>query len=149
MDAPRLPTGAHLDPVGMSHEVGPYPFTMIAMPEHDRVVLMLAGYRRRAAFQVVETTSGKVLQTLTQPAAFVGLAFDSAGRHLSPSGGNRDLVYVYAWEHGATTLSDSIVLEKHTPREKGDAISGRDGRFDRTTSYNFVAENLTRHARRD
>ena len=114
----RLPTGAVLDPVGAVRDIGPYPFTAVAAPEGDRVVLLLAGYHEHG-IQVVETTTGKVLQTLAQPTAFVGLAFDPAGRHLYASGGNRDLVYVYDWVNGAATLSDSIILERRTAREKG------------------------------
>jgi YVTN family beta-propeller protein len=136
----RLPTGAVLDPVGATFDVGPYPFTMIPAPEPDRVVMLLAGYRGNGV-QVVQTTTGKVLQTLPQPAAFVGLAFDAGGRHLYASGGNRDLIYVYDWRNGAATLSDSIVLAARTARQAGIrypaglALSA-DGRL------LYVAENL-------
>jgi YVTN family beta-propeller protein len=136
----RLPTGALLEPVGRLVDVGPYPFTMIPAPEPDRVVLLLAGYRGNGV-QVVQTTTGKVLQTLAQPAAFVGLTFDAAGRRLYASGGNRDLIYVYDWRNGVATLSDSLVLEARTARQAGIrypaglALSA-DGRL------LYVAENL-------
>jgi YVTN family beta-propeller protein len=138
---PRLPTGAVLDPAGATFAVGPYPFTMVAAPEPDRVVVLLAGYRGNGV-QVVQTTTGKVLQTLPQPAAFVGLTFDATGSRLYASGGNRDLIYVYDWRNGAATLSDSIVLEARTPRQAGMrypaglALSA-DGRL------LYVAENLS------
>ena len=114
----RLPTGVVLDPAGAMFDVGPYPFTMVPAPEPDRVVLLLAGYRGNG-IQVVQTTTGRVLQTLPQPAAFVGLAFDAAGRRLYASGGNRDVIYVYDWRSGAATLADSIVLEARTPHQAG------------------------------
>lgn len=103
--------------------------------------MLLAGYRGNG-IQVVQTITGKVLQTLAQPAAFVGLTFDASGRHLYASGGNRDLVYVYDWQNGLATLSDSIVLEARTPRQNGlrypagIALSA-DGRL------LYVAENLS------
>ena len=83
-----------------------------------------------------------MLQTLAQPAAFVGLTFDATGRHLYASGGNRDLIYVYEWANGAATLSDSIILEARTARQNGVrypaglALSA-DGRL------LYVAENLS------
>jgi YVTN family beta-propeller protein len=113
-----LPTGARLDPAGRSIDTGPYPFAMVAAPEPDRVVVLLSGYRANGV-QVIQTTTGRVLQTLPQAAAFVGLVFDSAGRHLYASGGNRDVIYVYDWAAGAATLADSIVLQAHKPREDG------------------------------
>lgn len=137
---PRLPTGAVLDPVGATFDVGAYPFTMVPAPEPDRVVLLLAGYRGNG-IQVVQTATGKVLQTLPQPAAFVGLTFDAAGGRLYASGGNRDLIYIYDWRNGTATLSDSIVLAARTLRQAGRrypaglALSA-DGRL------LYVAENL-------
>ena len=116
--ARRLPTGAVLDPAGPTYDVGPYPFTMIAAPEHDRAVLLLSGYRDNG-IQVVDTRTGAVLQTLSQPAAFVGLVFAPNGRRLYVSGGDRDQVYVYDWLNGVAKLADSIVLEVRTARQHG------------------------------
>ena len=114
----RLPTSAMLDPAGALRDVGPYPFAMVPAPGGDRIVLLLAGYRGNG-IQVVNAATGMVLQTLAQPAAFVGLAFDPSGRRLYASGGDRDLLYVYNWQNGAAVLSDSIVLEPRTARQKG------------------------------
>jgi len=114
----RLPTGAMLDPAGTLRDVGAYPFTMVSAPGGARIVLLLAGYRTNG-IQVLDATTGAVLQTLAQPAAFVGLAFDPSGRHLYASGGNRDLLYVYDWVNGSATLSDSIVLEARAARQNG------------------------------
>jgi YVTN family beta-propeller protein len=117
------------------------PLAMVNAPESDRVVLLLNGWRDEG-IQVVDRSSGRVLQTVKLPAAFLGLAFHPDGRSLYASGGNTDLVYRFDWRSGTATLSDSIVLQ---PRAKakdngkrypaGLALS-RDGR----TLY--VAENL-------
>ena len=138
---PRLPTGATLDPAGTSLDIGPLPLAMVRAPERDRVVIALNGYRDNG-IQVVQTSTGRVLQTVPLPAGFVGLAFDPAGRTLYVSGGNRDVVYRLAWRNGAATLTDSIILEPRTARQNGKrypaglALS-RDGR------RLYVAENLT------
>ena len=136
----RLPTGATLAPVGAVRDVGPYPFTMVPAPGGNRLVLLLAGYRDNG-IQVLDAGSGAVLQTLAQPAAFVGVAFAPAGRQLYASGGNRDLVYIYDWRDGTATLSDSIVLQARTARQNGTRYPAGlafspDGRL------LYVAENL-------
>jgi YVTN family beta-propeller protein len=141
-DAHRpLPTGVHLDPAGHAVPVGQFPLAMVLSPEGDRIVLLLNGWRQQG-IQVIDRSAGRVLQTLAQPAAFLGLAFSPDGRWLFASGGNQDLVYRYAWRDRAASLVDSIPLGPHpAPRRSGTrypaglAVS-RDGR----TLY--VAENL-------
>ncbi|HEU5217209.1 MAG TPA: bifunctional YncE family protein/alkaline phosphatase family protein [Gemmatimonadales bacterium] len=105
----RLPTGRRLDPAGSLHEIGQFPLTMVAAPGGRRVVLMLSGYRDQGV-QVVDRSTGAVVQTLIQKAGFVGLAFSPDGRTLYASGGNQDLIYRYDWTDGTAKLRDSIVL---------------------------------------
>jgi YVTN family beta-propeller protein len=119
-DSPgRLPTGVRLDPASPLHDVGQMPLAMIAAPEGDRLVLLLNGWRDEG-IQVVERTTGKVLQTVKLPAAFLGLAFSADGRTLYASGGNTDVVYAFDWTNGTATLRDSIVLQpRASPRANG------------------------------
>lgn len=137
---PRLPTGVTLDPAAPLSKIGPMPLTMLLAPEGDRVVVSLAGYRQQGV-QVIDATSGRVIQELPQAAAFVGLAFSPDGRTLYASGGNQDVVYRYDWSRGAGTLRDSLVLAAKAPRRAGTrypaglALSP-DGRM------LYVAENL-------
>src|SRR5579862_4187753 len=73
--APQLPTGVRLDPAAPQVPIGPMPLTMRAAPgSDDRAVLLLSGFSQQG-LQVVSTRTGGVLQTVPQPAAFVGLAF--------------------------------------------------------------------------
>src|SRR5690348_16057812 len=137
----RLPTGVHLDPAAPLHVVGQMPLAMADAPEGDRVVLLMNGWRDEG-IQVVDRTSGRVLQSLALPAVFLGLQFSPDGHTLYASGGNGDVVYRLDWSGGAATLRDSIVLQaKRRPNANGSrypaglALS-RDGR----TMY--VAENL-------
>jgi YVTN family beta-propeller protein len=137
----RLPTGVHLDPAAPLHLVGPMPLAMTDAPEGDRVVLLVNGWREEG-IQVVERASGRVLQSLTLPAVFLGLQFSPDGRTLYVSGGNGDVVYRLDWSGGAATIRDSIVLQpKRRPNANGTRYPAglalaRDGR----TMY--VAENL-------
>src|SRR6185369_17920198 len=137
---PCLPTGVCLDPAGRSFDVGNMPLAMIASPEGDRIVLSLNGWREQG-IQVVDPQSGSVVQTITQPSAFLGLAFSPDGQTLYASGGNEDVVYRYAWRDKRATLIDQIALAHKQPKKDGTrfpagiAVS-RDGK------YLFVAENL-------
>src|SRR5262249_5062153 len=65
--------------------------------------------------QVVDRPSGRVLQTLTQKAAFYGLAVSPDGKWLYASGGNEDVVYRYAWSDGAARPDGVIVLATKAP----------------------------------
>lgn len=82
------------------------------------MVLLLDGYRQQG-LQVVETRTGRILQTVPQPAAFIGLSFDAAGRRLYASGGNQDVIYRYDWTAGGARLLDSMVLAVKAPRQSG------------------------------
>jgi YVTN family beta-propeller protein len=113
---------------------------MVLSPEGDRVVLLLNGWREQGV-QVVDRSTGSVLQTLAQPAAFIGLAFSPDGKTLYASGGNQDVVYRYDWRDRAAILRDSITLaikpdDKDGTRYPAGLALSRDGR----TLY--VAENL-------
>jgi DNA-binding beta-propeller fold protein YncE len=136
----RLPTGARLDPAGVSHDLGSMPLAMTLSPEKNRVIVLLNGWREQG-IQVVDRASGHVLQTIPLPAVFLGITFSPDGKSLYVSGGNEDLIYRFDWHDGQATLADSIALavkekgKSGTRYPAGIAIS-RDGR----TLY--AAENL-------
>ena len=113
----RLPTGRILDPAGVTRPVGQMPLGMIPSPSGSRLVLLLGGWREHG-LQVVDR-SGKVLQTLPQAAAFVGLAFSGLGTSLYASGGNTDVVYRYRWSDDSARLADSIILAPRQPHADG------------------------------
>ncbi|HEY8309101.1 MAG TPA: YncE family protein, partial [Gemmatimonadaceae bacterium] len=135
-----LPTGVRLDPAAVSVPVGSMPLAMAMSPSGDRVVVLLNGWREQG-FQVVDRASGKVIQTVTQAAAFIGVAFATDGRTLYVSGGNQDVIYRYAWRDGTASLTDSVVLAVKRPRASGKRYPAGiapspDGHF------LYVAENL-------
>jgi YVTN family beta-propeller protein len=114
-ERPRLPTGAHLDPAGRSLDVGSMPLAIAPSPDGKSIVILLNGWREQGV-QVIDRGSGKVVQTLLQPAAFLGLVFSPDGKKLYASGGNEDAIYEYAWDNGRASFTDTIRL---AAKEKG------------------------------
>jgi YVTN family beta-propeller protein len=107
----RLPTGVRLDPVGTQYDLrAAMPLTMVPAPDRRSLVVSSAGYRE-PGLDVIERASGRVTQSIPQPAAFLGLAFAPDGRTLFASGAFQDLVYVYRWSGERASLVDSIVLD--------------------------------------
>ncbi len=137
----RLPTGRTLDPAGTVWPVGSMPLAMTLSPSGREIVVLLNGWREQGV-QVVDRASGRILQTLPQAAAFLGIAFSPDGRTLYVSGGNQDVIYRYAWADGRASLTDSIVIEPKAPGKNGKrypaglALSPDGARL-------YVAENLT------
>jgi DNA-binding beta-propeller fold protein YncE len=136
---PWLPTGQALDPAGVSMPVGSMPLALVPSPDGRRLVLLMNGYLEQG-IQVVDR-AGIVRQKLTQPAAFIGLAFSPDGRTLYASGGNEDVVYRYRWEADSAARQDSLVLAPKLPDQNADhypagLAPSADGR------WLYVAENL-------
>ena len=135
-----LPTGVHLDPAGVSTDVGSLPLAALSSPDGRQVVLLLSGWREQGV-QVVDRATGTLVQSLPQTAAFLGIAFAPDGRTLYASGGNQDVVYRYDWANGRASLRDSLILAAKAPRADGTRYPAGlapspDGR------WLYVAENL-------
>src|SRR5256885_2785159 len=107
--AERLPTDARLDPAGVSYALGPLPLAMVLSPDKSQVVVLLNGWREQG-IQIVDKTSGRVLQKVTLPAVFLGLTFSPDAKSLYVSGGNQDVIYRFDWTTSGATLKDSIAL---------------------------------------
>src|SRR5262245_19953733 len=136
----RLPTGVALDPAGVSVPLGSMPLTLRFSPDSTRFVAVLSGYREQG-IQVIDRASRSVVQTLVQPAAFMGACFAPDGRRLFVSGGNSDVVYEYAWSADTAALADSIRLGPAPGPAGGRAYpAGLACSADGTRLY--VAENL-------
>jgi DNA-binding beta-propeller fold protein YncE len=113
-----LPTGVCLDAAGRSLDVGNMPLAMALSPEGDRLVVSLSGWREQG-LQVVERDTGRVVQRLPQPGAFLGLAFSPDGKTLYASGGDEDAVFRYAWCDRQATPAGRLVLAPKEPKKPG------------------------------
>ena len=135
----RLPTGVLLDPAGRSSDLGNMPLSMVLAPEGDRVVVLLAGWREQG-LQVVETRTGRVLQAIELPAAFLGMAFAADGHTLYVAGGYEDVVYRFDWQGGVAKPAGEIALADKDATKGARYPAGLALARDGKTLY--VAENL-------
>ena len=143
----RLPTGVSLDPVVESHGVGNFPLAMAVAPGGERVALLLCGWRQQGV-QIVDRKSRAVLQTLPQPAAFLGLVFAPDGKTLYASGGNDDSIFVYRWNGSEATADGKIeLMERPKPGPKAKDPAGTQYPAGMTMSADgrllYIAENLS------
>src|SRR5208282_370160 len=106
-----LPTGVRLDPAGEAVDLGSLPINLVLAPDQREAVVVLSGWREQG-IQVVDLKTRKVTQTLLQDGAFYGAAFSPDGSRLWVSGGNTDMLFVYAWKDGAATLESKFELAK-------------------------------------
>ncbi|HTQ78768.1 MAG TPA: beta-propeller fold lactonase family protein, partial [Thermoanaerobaculia bacterium] len=106
-----------------------------------RAVVLLSGWRQQG-LQVLDLANGKVLQTVDQPAAFLGLAFSPDGKTLYASGGGEDAIFRYNVQEGQLALQDRLPLAEKEPQKPstrfpaGLALSPEG-------KYLYVAENLS------
>jgi YVTN family beta-propeller protein len=140
--ADRLPTGAKLDPAAPSHPLGNMPLALVLAPDGRHAAVLLCGYREQGV-QIVDRTSGEIVQTLPQRAAFLGLAFSPDGKSLWASGGNEDTILRYAWENGRAQLASSIPLGANVEPKKTAAHYPAGIAFSNDGSRLYVAENLS------
>ncbi|MFZ3266266.1 MAG: bifunctional YncE family protein/alkaline phosphatase family protein [Terriglobales bacterium] len=136
-----LPTGVRLDPAGEAVDLGSLPINLVLAPEKDRAVVVLSGWREQGV-QVVDLKTRKVTQTVVQDGAFYGAAFSPDSHHLCVSGGNTDMLFVYAWKDGALTLENKFELAKAKTTE-GTGTSYPAGlAFSPNGKFVYVAENV-------
>src|SRR5689334_17354860 len=114
----RLPTGVMLDPAGSSIDLGPLPLAMTLSPDRSRLIFLLNGWREQG-IQIVDRRSGAIVQKVSLPAVFLGMAFSPDGKSLYVSGGNQDVIYRFDWRDGTATLADSISLAFKDPAHSG------------------------------
>src|SRR5580692_2750584 len=136
-----LPTGVRLDPAGDVIDLGSLPINLVLAPEGDKAVVVLSGWREQGV-QVVDVKTRKVTQTLLQDGAFYGAAFSPDGHRLCVSGGNTDMLFVYAWKDGAATLENKFDLAKAKTAD-GTGTSYPAGlAFSPNGKFVYVAENV-------
>lgn len=105
-----LPGGRELTPAGIEAPLGGFPVDVRVHPSLPVAYVMNTGYAHRAV-QVIDTTTGKLLQDLARPETFYGMALSADALHLYTTGGFASTVDV--WDVGADgtlTASSQIAI---------------------------------------
>jgi DNA-binding beta-propeller fold protein YncE len=135
-----LPTGERLNPIGDFVDLGSMPVAMTLAPGGDKLAVVLSGWREQG-LQIVDLKSRRVLQTLAQPSAFLGIAFSRDGKDLFVSGGNEDAIFRYSWQNGAAKFERKIVLAEKSAGKPGTRYPAGLA-VSRLGQYLYVAENV-------
>ncbi len=139
-----LPTGVRLDPVGDAIELGSLPINLVLAPGGDKIVVVLSGWREQGV-QVIDVKTRQVTQTLLQDGAFYGAAFSPDGHHLYVSGGNTDLLFIYAWKDSVATLENKFVLAKAKTEDGTGTSYPADVAVAPNGKFIYVAEDVADH----
>src|ERR1700733_41059 len=139
-----LPTGVRLDPAGEAVDLGSLPINLVLTPEKDRAVVVLSGWREQGV-QVVDLKTRKVTQTLLQDGAFYGAAFSPDSHRLYVSGGNTDVLFVYAWKDGAAALENKFELAKEKTKDGTGTSYPAGVTVAPNGKFVYVAENVGDH----
>lgn len=139
-----LPTGTRLDAVGDTVELGSMPLNVVPAPIGDKAVVVLSGWREQG-IQVVDLKTRKVTQTLLQDGAFYGAAFSPDNSTLYVSGGNTDMVFIYAWKDGRATLVKKLELAKAKTADSTGTSYPAGIAVAPNGKFVFVAENVGDH----
>jgi YVTN family beta-propeller protein len=141
LEATRLPTGRLLDPAVPSVPLrGAFPLGVLIAPDSNHLAVLTSGYGTQGV-EIVDRRSGAARLSLSQPAAFVGIALSPDRATLYASGGNQDVVYRYAISGGVIAQRDSLRLTSVAKKGAGTRYpAGLATSLDGTQLY--VAENL-------
>lgn len=135
-----LSTGVRLDPVGDAIDLGSMPVAMAVAPGAEKLAVVLSGWREQGV-QIVDLKSRRVVQTLQQPSAFLGIAFSRDGKELFVSGGNEDAIFCYSWRDGTAAFERKIMLAEKAPGKPGSRYPAGLA-VSRVGNYLYVAENV-------
>jgi YVTN family beta-propeller protein len=113
-----LPNGRSLTPAGVEAPLGGFPVDVRLHPTLGIAYVMNTGYSHRAV-QVVDTTTGAVLQDIVRPEAFYGMALGADAKHLYTAGGFAATVDV--WD---VALDGTLMPASQIAIPPGTAASG-------------------------
>ena len=139
-----LPTGVRLDAEGETVELGSMPLNVVPALSGDKSVVVLSGWREQG-IQVIDLKTRQVTQTLLQDGAFYGAAFSPDGSTLYVSGGNTDMLFIYAWKDGTATLTNKLELAKAKTADSTGTSYPAGVAIAPSGKFAYVAENVADH----
>ena len=112
-----LPNGWKLSPAGNQVKIGEFPLNLI-ITKNDKYALTSNSGTKENSISVVDLETEKEIQRIDVNKTWRGIAFNDDDTKLYVSGANNNLIYVYDFNSGHLTLSDSIIVGKPFPDDK-------------------------------
>ena len=111
-----LPNGWSLTPVGEHLPLGDLPLQILLTADGKRAIATNNGQSAHS-LTVVDLESKKVLQELSIPKAWYGLAWHPGEKTLYASGGYDNCIRIYDFNGSSLTYRDSIALARPWPND--------------------------------
>jgi DNA-binding beta-propeller fold protein YncE len=112
-----LPNGWKLTPVGEQIDIADLPLNLIITRDEKYALTSNSGAKDNS-ISVIDLESKKELQRVSVDKTWRGIVFNNDDSKLFVSGANNNLIYIYNFNSGQLTLSDSIIIGKPFPKEK-------------------------------
>ncbi|MBS0028529.1 beta-propeller fold lactonase family protein [Chitinophaga sp. 22321] len=112
-----LPNGWSLTPVGHSLPLGDLPLNMVLSPSGKYLAVTNNGQSRQT-IQLIDARKEQLLDEVTIPKSWLGLAFSKDEKKLYASGANDNVIWQYAVTGNKLQVTDSIRLGLAWPKEK-------------------------------
>ena len=112
-----VPTGQRITPAGLQTTLGNLPLAEALSPD-GRTLLVSNDGQGVQSLQVIDVSSGRVVQTLPSPAPrslFVGLAFSPDGRRAYASGGGDQTIHRFDVQGQQLTEGPAVALPTTAP----------------------------------
>ncbi|MDR6566534.1 bifunctional YncE family protein/alkaline phosphatase family protein [Chitinophaga ginsengisegetis] len=112
-----LPNGWALTPVGHSLPLGDLPLNMVVSPS-EKLIAVTNNGQSKQTIQLIDAGKEIVLDEVSIPKAWLGLAFSRDEKKLYASGANDNVIWQYTISNNKLLVTDSIRLGLSWPKEK-------------------------------
>jgi len=116
-DYTLLPNGWKLTPVGDQISIGEFPLNLI-ITKDDKYALTSNSGTKENSISVVDLEAKKEIQRINVNKTWRGIVFNDDDSRLYVSGANNNLIYIYSFNSGHLSLSDSIIIGEPFPDDK-------------------------------
>ncbi|MEP6627504.1 MAG: bifunctional YncE family protein/alkaline phosphatase family protein [Ginsengibacter sp.] len=115
-DKITLPNGWSLSPAGHGYLLGDLPLNM-AVSASKKLLAVTNNGQSKQSIQLIDVSSGKILDNITVAKSWVGLKFSADGKFLYASGGNDNWIIKYAVKNNKLLMKDTLKLGKKWPEK--------------------------------
>ena len=109
-----LPNGWSLSPAGASIPLGDFPMNLVVSPTGKYMAVTNNGQGKQT-ITLIDPASEKVVDEVVIKKSWYGLVFNKEENRLYASGGNDNMIVIYAINNSKLQKTDSIVLGKPWP----------------------------------